>query len=173
MSGARIAVSLGFRCGECQLNNCKAQRLIVQKQVSKFKTLMIRTRPVPSPLPEANPGKVPYSTLLKFPTETRTLQSSCSSSYETFAGETEQPWVHPIHCTMNRSQCLLIQGIQPWDFWWNWAQFLLQLRHFLCNRHHRHPPRTAGQPLLPAFFVLLQLFKNYVQISLEHGNNYI
>ena len=101
MSGARIAVSLGFRCGECQLNNCKAQRLIVQKQVSKFKTLKIRTRPVPSPLPEANPGKVPYSTLLKCPTKLALCKVAKLRSYETFAGETEQPWVHPIHCTLH------------------------------------------------------------------------
>ena len=85
MSGARIAVSLGFRCGECQLNNCKAQRLIVQKQVSKFKTLKIRTRPVPSPLPEANPGKVPSQHFAQISYRIlRTLQSSKATLLRNF-----------------------------------------------------------------------------------------
>lgn len=78
-------MSLGFRCGECQLNNCKAQRLIVQKQVSKFKTLKIRTRPVPSPLPEANPGKVPSQHFAQISYRIlRTLQSSKATLLRNF-----------------------------------------------------------------------------------------
>ena len=112
-------------------------------------------------------AKFHLSTLLKFPTEFYALCKVAKlRSYETFAGETEQPWVHPIHCTMNRSQCLLIQGIQPWDFWWTWAPWIFcscgtSFVIVIIDIHQEQPGSLVAGPAF-CWRKQLQLFKNYV-----------